>query len=91
MPASKPPGGQGNSKSRATFYGVAAVYLAYLYTQIAGPFLKGNPDGPSLLQFVLGTIILGGGAIALGLLAWRTYKAPAPEEPAVDPPEEDGE
>lgn len=85
----KPPANPG---TRATLYGMGALYLAYLYYQIARPYLTGDPYSPTLGQFVLGTVILGGGAVALGVLAWRMYKAPQPEEPE-DPalPEESEE
>lgn len=69
-----------NPRTRASLYGMAALYLAYLYYKIAQPFLTRDPYGPTALQFALGTVILGGGAVALGLLAWKIYKTPVPEE-----------
>lgn len=70
-----------NPRGRSSLYGLGALYLAYLYYQIARPFLTRDPYGPTALMFGLGTVILGGGAIALGLLAWKMYKTPLPEEP----------
>ena len=81
--------GPGNPRARASLYGMGALYLAYLYYKIAAPFLTGDPYGPTGLQFAMGTVILGGGAVAVGALAWRQYKAPLPEEE--DGREEDGE
>ena len=76
---------------RANLYGLGALYLVYLYYQIAKPFLTRDPYGPTAGQFALGTLILGGGAAALGFLAWRMRKAPLPEEEADALPEEAGE
>ena len=74
------PRGPGNPRVRAGFYGMAALYLAYLYYQLAEPFFKGDPTGPPLLAFGLGTVVLGGGAVGLGLLAWKIYRAPAEKD-----------
>lgn len=83
-----------NPQTRASLYGLAALYLAYLCYKIAWPFLTHDPYGPTATQFALGIILLGGGAVAVGLLAWKTYKTPLPEEPeeAADPalPEDSG-
>ncbi|MDE6454651.1 MAG: hypothetical protein K2L38_01780 [Dysosmobacter sp.] len=80
-----------NPRVRANVYALAALYLAYLFYQIAKPYLTRDPYGPTAFQFALGLAVLGGGAAALGFLAWRMYKAPLPEEeedPAL--PEESG-
>lgn len=69
-----------NPKVRANVYALAALYLVYLFYQIAKPYLTRDPYGPSTLQFALGAVVLGGGAVVLGLLAWKMYKAPLPEE-----------
>ncbi|WP_300415183.1 hypothetical protein [uncultured Oscillibacter sp.] len=72
-------------RTRGNLYGLGALYLAYLFYQIARPYLTRDPYGPTAFQFALGAVILGGGAAALAFLAWRMYKAPLPEE---EPPEE---
>ena len=64
-------------RTRAGIYGLGALYLAYLFYQIAKPYLTHAPDGPTTFQLFLGLVILGGGAAALALLAWRMYRAPA--------------
>ena len=74
-----------NPRVRANVYALAALYLVYLFYQIAKPYLTHDPYGPTKFQFALGAVILGGGAAALAFLAWRMYKAPLPEE---EPPEE---
>lgn len=79
--------GSGNPRTRAGLYGMGALYLAYLYYKIAVPFLTGDPYGPTGPQFALGTAILGGGAVAVGVLAWKLYKTSLPED--ADSGEED--
>lgn len=94
MSKPKEPKAPANTRTRATLYGMGALYLAYLYYQIAKPYLTHDPYGPTKLHFILGTVILGGGAIALGVLAWKLYKLPLPEEPLEEEPalpEENGE
>ncbi|MCX4370982.1 MAG: hypothetical protein OSJ58_04020 [Dysosmobacter sp.] len=71
-----------NPRVRANIYGLAALYLVYLFYQIAKPYLSQDPYGPTTGQFLLGLAVLGGGAIVLGLLAWKMYKVPLPEEPS---------
>lgn len=81
-----------NPRVRANVYALAALYLVYLFYQIAKPYLTQDPYGPTTFQFVLGLAVLGGGAVVLGFLAWKMYKAPLPE--AEDSPaslEEPGE
>ena len=80
-----------NPKVRANLYALAALYLAYLFYQIAKPY---DPYGPTTFQFLLGAAVLGGGAAVLGFLAWRMRKAPLPQDPeeeAALPEETDGE
>ena len=88
--APKPPV---NPKTRSSLYGLAALYLAYLYYKLAWPFLTHDPYGPTAGQFALGTILLGGGAVVIAVLAWRTYKTPMPEEEVDDAalPEDSGD
>ncbi len=69
-----------NPRVRANVYALAALYLVYLFYQIAKPYLTHDPYGPTAFQFAAGAAVLGGGAAVLGLLAWKMYKAPLPEE-----------
>ena len=80
-----------NPRVRANVYALAALYLVYLFYQIAKPYLTRDPYGPTSFQFTLGAVVLGGGAAVLGLLAWKMFKAPLPEEEAPALPEEAGE
>lgn len=84
----KPERGPGDPRVRAGFYAMAALYLAYLYYQLAKPFFTGDPDGPPVLAFALGTVVLGGGAAVLGLLAWKIYRTPPDQGGGEDREEE---
>lgn len=83
----KAPKGPINPRVRANVYALAALYLAYLFYQIAKPYLTHDPYGPTTNQFLLGAAVLGGGTVLLAFLAWKMYKTPLPEEP--EEPEED--
>lgn len=90
---SKPPV---SPRVRGNLYGMGALYLAYMFYQVAKPYLTHDPYGPTKFQFLLGTVILGGGTALLAFLAWKMYQVPLPEEePAEDQedalPEEDTE
>lgn len=77
-----------NPRVRANVYALAALYLVYLLYQIARPYLTRDPYGPTAFQFFLGLAVLGGGTVFLGLMAWKMYKTPLPEEPEEDAGEE---
>jgi len=81
----KPPRGPVNPRVRGNLYGLAALYLVYLLYQVAKPYLTRDPYGPTAAQFYLGLAVLGGGAVILGFLSWKMYKAPLPEEPEKEP------
>lgn len=83
---SKPPKPPMNPRVRANVYALAALYLVYLFYQIAKPFLTHDPYGPTAVQFGIGAVVLGGGAAALGFLAWKMFKAPLPEDPEKEDP-----
>lgn len=76
-------------RTRANLYALAALYLAYLFYKIAWPYLTHDPYGPSGTEFLIGTVVLGGGAVVLAYLSWRMFKVPRPETPEESP--EDGE
>ena len=76
---------------RSGLYGMAALYLVYLLYQIARPYLTGDPYGPTRNQFLLGVVILGGGAVFLGVVAWKLAHAPQPETPSPEERSPSGE
>lgn len=91
MSKPKAPKGPINPRVRANVYALAALYLAYLFYQVAKPYLTRDPYGPTAFQFTLAAVVLGGGAAALGLLAWKMFKVPLPEEEAPLPEEAEEE
>ena len=70
-----------NRQGRAGLYAMCGLYLGYLFIQLLDPYFTPGAPRPALHMLALGAVILGGGAVALLFLAWRIYRAPAPEEP----------
>lgn len=91
MSKPKAPKGPVNPRVRANVYGLAALYLAYLLYQIAKPYLTRDLYGPTTTQFLLGLVILGGGAVFLGLMSLKMFKTPPPEDPEETEEPESGE
>ena len=87
-PEERPPA---DPRFRSGLYGMAALYLVYLLYQIARPYLTGDPYGPTRNQFLLGVVILGGGAVFLGVVAWKLAHAPQPETPSLEERSPSGE
>lgn len=64
-------------QSRAGLYAMCGLYLGYLLLQLLDPYFTPGAPRPALHMLVLGVVVLGGGALALLLLAWRIYWTPA--------------
>ena len=71
-------------QSRAGLYAMCGLYLGYLFFQLIDPYFTPGAPRPALHLLALGAVVLGGGALALLVLAWRIYWTP----PAQDPEEE---
>lgn len=67
-------------QSRAGLYALCGLYLGYLLIQLLDPYFTPGASRPALHMLVLGVVVLGGGALALLLLAWRIYWTPAPRD-----------
>lgn len=68
-------------QSRAGLYAMCGLYLGYLLIQLLDPYFTPGATRPAVYILVLGVVVLGGGALALLLLAWRIYWTPAPRDP----------
>lgn len=93
MFGSKKPKREFRPRSHAAIYVVAMIYLGFLIYDFVGRYRAGGPDAPSAGMLAAGVAALGVGMILLGILAWRMYNMPVPEnEDTEDPDEfEDGE
>ena len=62
----KEPQTQANPRMRSSIYGMAALYLLYLYYKEIALYLRG--------EMILATIVLLGGGALLGVLSWKLHK-----------------
>ncbi|MCC8076484.1 MAG: hypothetical protein LIO95_11215 [Clostridiales bacterium] len=86
--------------AHGTVYLLGALYLAYLLVTFLQEAYKGGEDAPSLPLLIVGILVLGGGVVFLGLMAWRMSRV-QPEategeesessEPGTDSAEPDGD
>jgi hypothetical protein len=54
---------------------VAAIgYALYMLYQLVRRYLAGGADAPSLTVVLVGAVLLGGGAAALGILSWKLWR-----------------
>ena len=71
----------------ASLYIFAYYPLTYLFHLERGGTLQALPMVSCiLLGVILAAVVLGGGAAALGFLAWKMFKVPLPEEPEEEAP-----
>lgn len=77
-----------NRQSRAGLYAMCGLYLGYLLIQLLDPYFTPGAARPALHILLLGVVILGGGTLALLLLAWRIYRTPPSQDPEEALPEE---
>jgi hypothetical protein len=77
-------------QTHGTIYVLAMFYLGYLLFQIIRGALAGGSDAPTTAQLVTGIVLLGGGMVVLGVLAWRMSRMGKQAEQEKGP-EEDGD
>ena len=70
----KEPQSHANPRMRSRIYGMAALYLLYLYYNEIALYLRGEMGGAVLPKLVLATIVLLGGGALLGVLSWKLHK-----------------
>lgn len=63
-----------NPRMRSSIYGMAALYLLYLYYKEIALYRRGEIEAPVLPKLILATIVLLGGGILLASLSWKMYK-----------------
>lgn len=63
-----------NPNNTIAFRLLAVGYIAYLCMNIVKLYMEGGPDAPSVTALVLGIVFLGGGAVFLGVMAYREWK-----------------
>ncbi|MCD8146658.1 MAG: hypothetical protein LUD84_05185 [Clostridiales bacterium] len=61
--------------AHGTVYLLGALYLAYLLATFLQEAYQGGEDAPSLPLLIVGILVLGGGVVFLGLMAWRMSRA----------------
>jgi TRAP-type C4-dicarboxylate transport system permease small subunit len=75
-------------QAHATIYLIAIIYLGYLLFQLVRSALAGGSGAPTTVQLIAGILLLGGGMVFLGFLAWRMSRI-QPKEEGDDPSLED--
>lgn len=64
--------------------GIVILAVLYMLWQVVSAFLQGGEGAPSLAVVIIGAVLLVGGCIFIGFLAFRLYKQSkeeAKEEP----------
>lgn len=52
---------------------VALAFVLYMLINVIVAYFQGGTDAPSIVEVVVGIVVLGGGSIAVGLFSYRTY------------------
>ena len=53
---------------------IASGFVLYLLWGVIQGYIAGGPEAPSLTLLIVSIVLLGGGAIAVAVLAYRTWK-----------------
>lgn len=70
----------GNHNQALIFRLAGAVLVLYWLFGIVKSYVEGGTDAPSLTLLIIACAVMGGGAILVALLAWRTWKKAKEEE-----------
>jgi len=63
-----------NPDNAFIFRMLAVAYVLYIVWNTIQLYLKGGEDAPALWMLCLSTVLLGGGAIFLGIVSYRSWK-----------------
>ena len=53
---------------------IASAFVLYLLWGVIRGYIEGGPEAPSLTLLIVSIVLLGGGAIAVAITAYRTWK-----------------
>ena len=53
---------------------IASAFVLYLLWGVIQGYIEGGPEAPSLTLLIVSIVLLGGGAIAVAITAYRTWK-----------------
>ena len=59
----------------ATFRVIAIGVVLYWLMQTVVAYFKGGPDAPDLTLLLVSIVVLGGGAVLVGVMTWKTWQA----------------
>lgn len=61
--------------NRQMIFRIAAVCLIlYWLVDIVKAYFQGGADAPSLTLLIVAIVVMGGGALVVGIITWRTWK-----------------
>lgn len=63
-----------NPSNLVMFRVLAVGYVAYLCVNMVKLYMEGGPDAPSLPTLILGLVVLGGGAVVMGVISYKEWK-----------------
>lgn len=63
-----------NPSNLVMFRVLAVGYVAYLCVNMVKIYMEGGPDAPSLPTLILGLVVLGGGAVVMGVISYKEWK-----------------
>ena len=64
----------GNANQALLFRLAGMGLVLYWLFGIIKSYFQGGPDAPSLLLVAIATLVMGGGAVIVGIIAFRTWK-----------------